>query len=228
MSEPQPVCGLTADDYAHVLADLLPLGAAWPREPATVLMRTVAGLGVEFSRVHGRDCDLLAEAYPGTATETITDWERVCGLPDPCTGPLETLQQRRNAVLGKLSLTGGQSIAYITRYLSTMGFYVDITEGPGPYEWEVFTSATTFVYFRSGQSHAGDRLKTWGNVMLECAIEEIRPAHTVNRIAYAYPAVWDQREPEGESLWDLATTVWDAHARPPPGWVPPDKQDEPT
>lgn len=223
LDQPQPVCGLTAEDYAQVLADLLPLGAAWPREPATVLMRAIGGFAVEFSRVHSRDCDLLAEAYPGTANETIADWERVCGLPDPCTGPLETLQQRRNAVLGKLSMTGGQSVAYITQFLTTMGFFVEITEGPGPYAWEIFTSPTTYVYFRAGVSRAGDRLKTWGNKMLECAVEEIRPAHTVVTITYASPSIWDS----GASAWDLGQSVWDAHARPPPGWVPP-QEDEPT
>lgn len=125
---PQTVCGFTAEDYAQVLADLLPTGPMWPREPETTIMTTIAGLAAEYARVHSRDCDLLTESYPGTSTETITDWERVCGLPDPCTGPLETLQERRQAVLAKLASRGGQSRQYFVDLAATLGYAITITE----------------------------------------------------------------------------------------------------
>jgi uncharacterized protein YmfQ (DUF2313 family) len=124
----QSICGFTADDYAKVLADLLPPGIVWPREPDTDLQRTLAGLAVEFARVHDRDCDLLAEAYPPTSTETITDWERICGLPDECTGPLDTLQERREAVMNKLAARGGQSRQYFIDGALALGFVITITE----------------------------------------------------------------------------------------------------
>jgi uncharacterized protein YmfQ (DUF2313 family) len=126
--EPQAICGYTGEDYTQVLADLLPVGVAWPREPDSTLMRTMSGLADEFARVHERDCDLLAEAYPGTAIETITDWERVCGLPDPCTGPLETLQERREAVLAKLAARGGQSRQYYIDLAANLGYDITIKE----------------------------------------------------------------------------------------------------
>jgi uncharacterized protein YmfQ (DUF2313 family) len=127
--EPQAACGFTPDDMTQVLADLLPPGAVWPRQPDTDLMKTMAGLAVEFARLLARDCDLLTESYPGTATETITDWERICGLPDECTGPLETLQERRQAVLAKLSSRGGQSRQYYIDSAADLGFEIaKITE----------------------------------------------------------------------------------------------------
>lgn len=127
--EPQAACGFTAEDMAQVLSDLLPPGPVWPRDPETTLQKTMAGLAEEFARLLGRDCDLLSESYPGSATETITDWERVCGLPDECTGPLETLQERRQAVLAKLAMRGGQSRQYYIDGAAELGFTISkITE----------------------------------------------------------------------------------------------------
>ena len=138
--EPQPVCGFTSEDYAQFVADLLPTGWAWPRDPDTVLMRTFAGLAVEFARVHRRDCDLLSESYPGSALETLSDWERVCGLPDPCIEPpLTGLQERRAVVLAKLATRGGQSRAYYIAVAKALGFDITITE---------------FFAFRAGRNRA--------------------------------------------------------------------------
>lgn len=139
--EPQRACGFTPEDFANVMADLLPWGMVWPRDPDTDLMRTWSGLAVEYARLHQRDCDLLAESYPGTCIETIGDWERICGLPDPCTGPLDTLQQRRAAVLAKLAARGGQSRQYYIDLAAIYGYTITITE---------------YRPFIAGQNAAGD------------------------------------------------------------------------
>jgi uncharacterized protein YmfQ (DUF2313 family) len=217
--EPQVACGFTGEDMTQVLADLLPPGIAWPREPDSALMRTMAGLAEEFARVLARDCDLLTESYPGTATETITDWERICGLPDECNGPLETLQERRAAVLAKLAMRGGQSREYYIEGAAALGFEIAIKEfrplivdegragdachyqsegriydtnqitGPFPptderdkdwwFWWEIQTTEDLkMVYMRVEASEAGDALRTWGNSMLTCWVDENKPAHT--------------------------------------------------
>lgn len=209
--DPNAVCGFTADDYAEVMADLRPSGAVWPRDPASVQMLTLRGLATEYARLHGRDCDLLEESYPGTATETITDWERVLGLPDPCTGTLGTLQERRNAVLAKMAYTGDPTLENIEAYLRNLGFDVEIEEGPGPFEFTVYAAGDTSVWFRASQSSAGDRLRSWGNEALECGVEYIKPAHTNGSIAYLLPAAWDN----DLSIWDNGLSLWDVGVRPP-------------
>jgi len=225
---PQPVCGFTAEDYAQLLSDLLPRGQAWPRDPASVLMRTFAALAVEFARVHRRDCDLLSEAYPGSALETLTDWERICGLPDECTGPVEGLQERRELVLWKLAARGGQSRAYYISVAARLGFAITIEEfrlfragrnragdpvygQPWAYTWRVTSRDYTFRYFRAGRSTAGESLRRWGNEILECALSLLKPAHTRLIFAYAGPptvppgSVWD----DGDSEWDGGNSIWD-------------------
>jgi len=238
--ESQAICGFTAEDYAGVLADLLPLGMVWPRDPDTSLMRTISGLAEEFARVHNRDCDLLMEAYPGTAIETISDWERVCGLPDPCTGPLGILQERREAVLAKLGARGGQSRQYYIDLAAALGFEITITEfrpflagesqagDPCCYQsfgredaienrmmdwwfvWRINTPNFRIVFFRASQSQAGDPLARWGNELLECTIAALKPAHT--GVIYSYGRGLPR--PPHRAYWDtsIGGSFWDGGA----------------
>jgi len=200
--EPQAACGFTAEDYAQVLADLLPRGWAWPRDPESVLMRVFAGLAVEYSRVHNRDCDLLREAYPGTASEALADWERITGLPDPCLPAPSSLQGRRRAVLFKLAARGGSSREYFIWLARILGFEITITEfepfragrnragdrahgSDWVYAWRVNAPEVTVFPFRAGQSTAGERLREWGNAVLECVLNRYKPAHTILQFGYS-------------------------------------------
>jgi len=223
--EHQQVCGFTAEDYAQVMADLLPRGWAWARDPGAILMLTIEGLAVEYARVHARDCDLLAESYPGTALETLTDWERICGLPDPCTGELGTIQERRLAILAKLAARGGQSRQYYIDVAAAIGFTITIEEfnafrvGQNRtshalygeawlYYWRVtsWEQNQKIIAFRTGQSATRERLRSWGNDMLECLIRGIMPAHTIVQFAYQLlVSAWDG----GETRWDDGTSIWD-------------------
>ena len=225
--EAQQVCGFTADDYTQVLADLLPRGWAWTRELSSVQMLVISGLAAEFARIHARDCDLLAESYPGTALETLTDWERICGLPDPCTGVLGTIQQRRMAILAKLAMRGGQSRQYYIDIAAALGFTITITEyqpfrvGKGRasehlsgLDWIFYWRVTSFeqnqkiYFFRTGQSATREPLRYWNNSLLECVIRAIAPAHTLVQFAYQNSwAIWD--DPADQSRWDDSNTIWD-------------------
>lgn len=214
-AEPQTVCGFTPEDLAQVMADLLPQGWVWPRDADSVQQRTILGLAGELARIYLRDCDLLNESYPCGALETITDWERVLGLPDPCTGMPETLQQRRAAICAKMSIVGSATLQAIEDYLNGLGYRVEIEEGPGRFDFTVWVPEVSVVWFRSGQSLSGERIRSWGNLMLECGIEYIKPAHTQPNMHYLVPADWDG----AESTWDLGESWWDEGVRPPDGWV---------
>lgn len=239
--EEQPACGFTAEDYAQVLADLLPWGWAWPRDPRSVLMRVFAGLAVEYSRVHGRDCALLAESYPGTAVETLTDWERITGLPDDCLPGSNSLQRRRAAVLFKLAMRGGASPDYFIYLAKLLGYNITITEFEDPvklpfranenhagqmlvgwnwrypfraslnragdrlwdegygeywrYVWQVNAPEVTMLYFRAGQSTAGEPLREWDNDILRCVFSKLKPAHTILLFNFGLPP--EPGQPEG-------------------------------
>lgn len=177
---------MTAEQYLRQLQALLPTGAAWTREPAAELTKLLRGLAEELARIDQRAEQLLSEADPRTTTEMIDEWERSLGLPDPCTGPLATLQERRAAVTAKLTAIGQQSPAYFIALAATLGFSVTIDEqvDADPFKWRVNAPTETIRSFRAGQSTAGEALRTWGNALLECAISRLSPAHT--QVVFGY------------------------------------------
>lgn len=192
----------TAAEYREQLKALLPPGQAFPRDPDTTLHDLLDGMSIELARLDSRARVLLQEANPTTAIELLPDWERVAGLPDKCSGVLEeTLQGRRNALLTKLTSTGGQSPAYFVELAESLGYTVTIeefrpfragmsvagdalTNGPWAHTWLIRAPAASITEFRAGLSVAGERLRTWGNDTLECKVNQLKPAHTIALFAY--------------------------------------------
>jgi uncharacterized protein YmfQ (DUF2313 family) len=192
----------TAAEYREQLKALLPPGQAFPRDPGTTLHDLLDGMSIELARVDGRASVLPQEANPASTLELLTDWERVAGLPDKCSGVLEeTIQGRRNALLTKLTSTGGQSAEYFIGIAASLGYTVTIeefrpfragvsaagdalTNGPWAFTWLIRAPEVSITEFRAGLSSAGERLRTWGNDALECKINQLKPAHTVALFAY--------------------------------------------
>ncbi len=192
----------TAADYLEQLKTLLPPGQAFPRDAGTTLHSLLDGMSIELARVDGRGEALPGEANPASTNELLGDWERVAGLPDKCSGVLEeTLQGRRNALLTKLSSTGGQSPGYFIDLAASLGYTVTIeqfkpfrvgmsragdslTNGPWVFTWLIRAPEVTVTSFRVGRSTVGERLRTWGNDTLECKINQLKPAHTIALFAY--------------------------------------------
>lgn len=192
----------TAADYKELLKALLPPGQAFPRDQNTDMDTLLDGMAQELSRIDLRGERLMMEANPLGAVELLSDWERVAGLPDKCAGTLETTQQgRRNALISKLSSTGGQSVAYFIEVAASLGYVVTIeefrpfraglsfagdslTNGDWVYTWRVRGPEVTIIPFRAGLSAAGEPLRAWGNDTLECKINQLKPAHTIALFAY--------------------------------------------
>lgn len=113
---------MTADQYLAQLQALLPSGAAWTREPDADLTNAMLAIATELARVDARLDDLVNEGDVRTATELMTDWERVLGLPDDCmANTVLTLAQRRLLALQRLVEEGGQSAAYFIGLAELLG-----------------------------------------------------------------------------------------------------------
>jgi uncharacterized protein YmfQ (DUF2313 family) len=144
-------------DYAAAFAQLLPRGAAWPREPDSVLMRVVRGLaqiwgspGVETASdlpgttqiVDARAGDLLErESDPRQTIELLPDWERNWGLPDPCYPDATTIGERQQMLVLQMTFLGGQSRQFFYDVAAWIGHSIHITE---------------FAPFMCGISRCGD------------------------------------------------------------------------
>jgi uncharacterized protein YmfQ (DUF2313 family) len=193
----------SAEAYADAMAALLPTGIAWPRDPETALMMLIGALAEEWARVDGRAADLLGrEADPRATLELLADWETTFGLPDPCVAEPLTLDDRRAALTGKMTLQGGQSRAFFIQTAADLGYAVTIREfcpfmagisrcgdtggrwmiGPPEirFVWVVKAPTSRLRWFRAGSGRAGvDHHLTIGLATdLECRLRQYAPAHT--------------------------------------------------
>lgn len=189
-----PAPTFSALDYLWQFQRLLPRGRVWHRGWGMIQDAHILTLMPTWSRLSARANDLLVDAFPCTTTDLLPEWEATLGLPDPCTGPLDTIQERVAAVCTKFSARGGQSVAYFIAVAESLGYEnVTIDEFPptsptvdGPvHQWRVniYTDTTT-IWFRAGVSTAGDPLARWGSNILECTLETLKPAHTTILFAY--------------------------------------------
>lgn len=116
-------------DYQQAMADNMPTGPAWPREPGAVLMKVLSGLASNWAYVDGRAADLLEiESDPRVTSEMLDSWETAWGLPDPCIAEAVTVSDRRIALVQKMTSEGGQSIPYFLSVASGLGYTIWIQE----------------------------------------------------------------------------------------------------
>ena len=192
----------TAEEYRELLLALMPSGDIWPREPGTVLAELCLALGEELARADIELERLVEESDPRTAFELLADWERACGLPDTCSALTGTLQERRAAVLAKLTARGGQSRAYFLGLAEALGYEIEITEfrpfaagvaragrtvnrGCVRHWWRVAGLETPPIYrMKAGAWTAGNSIAAFGSRDMECVLTQKKPAQS--RLLFDY------------------------------------------
>lgn len=148
--------------YLQMLQSLLPEGQAWNRDKDSNTTSLLAVTASELSKLHQRTDDLVVESDPRSTLETLTDWEETAGLPDTCTGAEDTIQERRAALVNKITSQGGQSLGYFIQIAERLGYDVTVEE---------------FRPFVCGQSQCGLGQMTEGQVITTYGItdqEDIR------------------------------------------------------
>lgn len=199
-------------DYAQAFADLLPTGEAWSRDPDAALMQLVRGQAEIWGAVvDARAGDLIEiESDPRYALELLGDWERAYGLPSPCIPVIQTVPERRQALVNRIREQGGQSRAFFIGVAASLGYAITITEytafqfglssfggrrgrlNPGAMRfcWTVRITGARLSRFRFGASSFGRDpfLSIRRAEDLECLFRRIKPAHTQLFFDYAGPA----------------------------------------
>jgi uncharacterized protein YmfQ (DUF2313 family) len=122
---------------------LLPKGRAWTRLRATTLGRLLDAICASFERIETRAEDLVAEALPTTATETLAVWEYLVGV-----GGGASLSARRAAVAACIVPPEDMSLAALVADAAAIGYAITPTE---------------HALFRAGASAADDpvRAEAW-------------------------------------------------------------------
>jgi uncharacterized protein YmfQ (DUF2313 family) len=166
-------------DYLAAFQRLLPRGRIWHRGWGTVQAEDILTLLPQTVRLNQRAIDVLRETFPCTTDELLPEWEASLGLPDPCTGELDTIEARQAAVCAKFTARGGQTAEYFIRVAAAAGYTITIA---------------TFRPFYASEGRVGDRLfdEQWAFVWevtvhgggaipeeLVCLLNTLGPAHTV-------------------------------------------------
>lgn len=119
----------SGDDYCKALADLLPVGYAWPRDENSLAMKVVCGIAHFWGYVDGRAADLLErESDPRQTIELLPDWERNWGLPDPCYEAPQSVDERQLALVMRMTMQGAQSREFFIGVAAQIGYTITITE----------------------------------------------------------------------------------------------------
>ncbi|WP_314916568.1 putative phage tail protein [Pseudomonas helleri] len=120
---------VTQARYFQQLRQLLPPGTAFDLELQPDVAQLLASLAPELARVDQNSEALLLELNPATATVLLPVWEGYLGLPDLCVVPgSQTLEERRAAVIAKLTATGAPQLSYYRKLGVQSGVPIQIDE----------------------------------------------------------------------------------------------------
>lgn len=186
--------------HAELLKLLLPPSSIDPNGPAISIELSAEGKALDDA-YYSAD-QLLEEADPNTTALMLSDWERVYGLPDACVaaaGIVQSIQERRAALVAKESFVGGQSPAFFIGLAADLGYTITITEysphttehdsehpitdDPWRFVWQVNAPLNT-LRDRTSEDDTEMATAVWGNALMECVISRFKPAHT--HVIFAY------------------------------------------
>ena len=185
--------------HKDLLAALLPPVSYDPNAEGVDLSLTVEG--AELDRVQAASAAVLGALRPWQWQQYLPDWERVYGLPGACSKGDQLLQERIAQLAVAFLERGGISHAWLKRYAALAGYDITIdefspfkaglscagdplTNDDWSYAFRVNAPSDAPRVFKAGQSVAGEALRTWGDSILECIINQRKPAHAVALVAY--------------------------------------------
>lgn len=195
---------VTVQSWLSSLQSLLPPGRAFTRDPDSVLSKVLTAVASMFLHAQLKFEALLDEADPRRATTMLPDWERMLGLPDHCTPAGQQLVDRQRAAYQRLTEEGGQSRPYFIGLAEKLGEPgVTITNfrrmtcnsncNDGLYSladrfaWRINIPRPALnVRLANCNSHCNAALQEYAPSLIECAINERKPAES--SVLFAYTA----------------------------------------
>ena len=169
-------------DYLQQLRQLLPPGPAFDLELQPDLAQLLAALAPELARVDGNGEALLLELNPATMTALLPVWEGYLDLPDVCVVPgSQTLEERRAAVIDKLTATGAPQLSYYRKLGSQSGIPIQIEEfrparvGPTQVGDFLYGAGWPWSWIASAPIEA---YGTEAAATLDCRLQQTAPEYT--------------------------------------------------
>lgn len=163
--------------YKKALRGLMPKGSIWTIGEKKI-GKLIDGFAPELARVDVRTMEMIQEADTDTCVDTISDWEKMTGIPNRAIGEVvpSDLEDRRELVWSRLAAIGGSSIEYITGQVEALGFEITIKE---------------FRKTRCGSARCGDVMYNvpwahtlWIEVNASNTVDQNRVRYLLNRIVH--------------------------------------------
>ena len=159
------------DDYAAMLARLLPQGMIWRPFPGSNFFRLLSAFGAELARLEADAARLVREVTPAQADEALEDWEEELGLPDECSLASSNTERRRQIVLFRLQRNGLMNEEYFRQLALSMGYDACF------HHVFFITLPTVFGTPMRMGDRVDSRLRIWGIFDFECLVRQVKPAH---------------------------------------------------
>lgn len=144
---------------------------------------------------------LLFEIFPDTCQTSLSDWERVYGLPDTCMTAVNNDGVRRAMLVAKINDKGGiRNEDYVERLKIVLGIDVTVTEFNAAqctdpcdvpvfsedwrYVWQVNVAQGLDVWHASCTDNCASPLDFYDNDALMCILKSHAPAGTLPIVEY--------------------------------------------
>ncbi|WP_211452629.1 putative phage tail protein [Collimonas antrihumi] len=144
--------------FVQALSHLLPTGWAFPRHPKSVVMRWLKAFAGVLEEHHDFTSQTIRQWMPHRTCSRIEEWEDALGLPDPCFGENQDIEQRRTTMLARFR--GGVTLAYDDSSADSIGAIQRYLRLHG-YEIEAWYNTP----FRVGRNRVGEKLGTLNGVL---------------------------------------------------------------
>lgn len=193
---------VSPDRYRQHLQALLPPGIALQTEPDSELDTLLGRIAGYLAEVDANAQIVLAETTdPRRTLKLLPEWEASLGLPDSCTVGEQTLLARQQAIIAKLTDTGGARIPRYLQITNALGYpnatitrFRDHTceltceepvcEREWRFVWQLNLPGGTRQVDSTCESGCEEPIRTWGDTLLDCVIHREAPATGTVLISY--------------------------------------------
>jgi len=123
----------TTDEWIGFLNHFLPNGEAFVAKyvEGTNLRAYQKAKSQEFKRFGDFIADLISEVLPSTSINLLSEWEAYLGIPDSCIPLANTLQERRDNVILKLTSLAYQTEQHLIDLADAYGFTITFSLSTG-------------------------------------------------------------------------------------------------
>lgn len=149
--------------FNDALKQLLPSGAAYPRQQGCTVAATTEGIAEMLAEHHEFVLEEIRQWYAHSTTKRLPEWEASTGQPDDCALPDQSFEQRRLKVLAVLRTFDGNS-KYDNGCPGAPGALEDIALALG-----AIVTVEAIRPFRAGRNRVGQRLGSNGILVIRVA-----------------------------------------------------------